>query len=233
MSQNPDDWRNVEDTTYEGVLEQMKSSAGFLRTFATTLNVKGQYVGWENIGINAESTLSEKVVRVLDLWLQHEDGAKKDKRVLLEHLKRNQRAKSCKPLIDLLEQDDIAITHNQPRMQAQPNDLGPASQGIDEELWDDFLALVHSLLEDHPIAQADTVMALQLGSSVHHHYDTWKVQDTNIAKPFRFKVEYLLNYWKRKKNHSSMRAMVIDLDQKLKTEASFNMMREQIKKRFL
>ena len=44
MSQTQVDWRNVEDTVYDGVLEQMKSSAGFIETFADTLNVKPHYV---------------------------------------------------------------------------------------------------------------------------------------------------------------------------------------------
>jgi len=232
MSQTQVDWRNVEDTVYEGVMEQMKNSAGFIETFANTLNVKAHYVEWKNVGTNAELTPNEKVVRVLDLWLQHEDGSRKERRVLVEHLKRNQRAKSCQPLIYLLEKENVATTQDQSRTQTRSNNLGSTSQGIEDEQWDAFLAFVQKLLEEHPIGQADTVMALKLGSKVYQHYDTWQGQG-NMMKPFPAKVTYLLNYWESIKNHTSMNAMVMDLDEKLKDEASFNMMREKIKQRFL
>ena len=95
------------------------------------------------------------------------------------------------------------------------------------------MALVQNLLVKHPEARADKVMAIKLGSSIYHHYDTWLGQSRNVDEPFDAKVIYLLSYWKNKRNHSSMPAMVMELDEKLKNETSFNMMREQIKQRFL
>ena len=112
-------------------------------------------------------------------------------------------------------------------------DLGSTSQGIDSEQWDSFMAFVHKLLEEHPIAQADTIMALKLGSSACYYYDAWQSQPMNIAKPLHVKVAYLLDYWAKKMCLASMREMVSDLDEKLKSEPSFDMMREQIKPRFL
>ena len=95
-----------------------------------------------------------------------------------------------------------------------------------------FFAFVNKLLEEHPIPQADAVMALKLGSSIHTHYESWQYQPLNIAKPLSLKVSYLLSYWKQNTNPSSMKAMVMALDDKLQSESSFNMMREQIKQRY-
>ena len=77
--------------------------------------------------------------------------------------------------------------------------LGTAINGIGEKQWDDFVSLVHKLLEEHPIAQADTVLAIKLGCAVYFHYDAWQGQTINMAQPLLAKVAYLLNYWKQKK----------------------------------
>lgn len=107
------------------------------------------------------------------------------------------------------------------------------SPGVDEKQWDAFVAMVNSLLEEHPIAHADTILALRLGASIYSHYDTWLNQAINMIKPFPVKVAYLLNYWKQRKNHTTMRAMILDLDESLKAEGSFNILRQQIKEHFL
>ena len=107
------------------------------------------------------------------------------------------------------------------------------SLGIDEKQWDEFVEFVLELLVNHPISQADTVMALKLGSSVYQNYDNWLAQPNNVVKPFDAKVSYLLNHWKQKNNYTSMREMIVDLNEKLKKETSFNMMREELKQRFL
>ena len=111
-------------------------------------------------------------------------------------------------------------------------DLGSSSQGIEPEQWDDFVTFVHDHLVEHPITQADMEMALLLGSTVSYHYDTWQGQGTNMAKSFRAKVSYLLNYWRMRMNHSSMKAMAMDLDKRLKKEPSFNNLRAQIKQQY-
>ena len=107
------------------------------------------------------------------------------------------------------------------------------NHSIDENQWDNFVDFVNKLLEEHPIPQADAVMALKLGSSIHTHYESWQYQPLNIAKPLSLKVSYLLSYWKQNTNPSSMNAMVMALDDKLQSESSFTMMREKIKQRFL
>ena len=106
-------------------------------------------------------------------------------------------------------------------------------QAISENQWDDFLAFVDKQLEENPVTKADTLMAYKLGWSIYSHYNSWQYEAINIANPQPVKIGYLLNYWKQKRNHASMRAMVMDLDEKLKPEPSFNLMREQIKQRFL
>ena len=106
-------------------------------------------------------------------------------------------------------------------------------QNISDKQWDDFVDFVNKKLEDHPIAQADTVLALKFGASIYSHYDKWQIQPINIAKPLPAKVCYLLGHWKHINNHTSMTAMVMDLDEKLKSEASFNLMRQQLKQQFL
>ena len=107
------------------------------------------------------------------------------------------------------------------------------SHGIDKKQWDDLVVLVHRLLEEHPTAQADRILAQRLGCSVSFHYNTWSEETINIAKPFLVKVAYLLNHWKQIENHTSMKAMIMNLDESLKAEISFNSMREKIKQRFL
>ena len=87
------------------------------------------------------------------------------------------------------------------------SDLECTRQGIDTEQRDAFLDFVYKHLEQHPILQADT--------------------DAHA------KITHLLDYWSKEKKHTSIRAMVMDLDETLKSMPSFNMMREQIKQQFL
>ena len=111
--------------------------------------------------------------------------------------------------------------------------LDSTNQKISDKQWDEFVDFVNKMLEDHPNAQADTVLALRLGASILSHYDSWQIQPINIAKPLPVKVCYLLGHWKHKNNYTSMTAMVLDLNEKLKSEASFYLMRQQLKQRFL
>ena len=85
---------------------------------------------------------------------------------------------------------------------------------IDDNQWDDFLAYVPKLLEEHPIPQADSIVALRVGNSVYQHYQSWQHNPINMVKSLTEKVCYLL-------------------DEKLQSEPSFNMMREQIKQQYL
>ena len=111
--------------------------------------------------------------------------------------------------------------------------LDTKSLVADDSQWDDFLAYVSKLLEEHPIARADSIVALRLGTSVYQHYENWQYNPMNMVKSHPEKVCYLLNYWKQKNDLTSMRAIVMALDEKLKLESSFNMMRGKIKKRYL
>ena len=106
------------------------------------------------------------------------------------------------------------------------------SPTVFDDQWDDFLDYFPKLLEEHPTARADSVLALKLGNSIYQHYNSWQSDPMNIAKTPSEKVCYLLNDWKQKKNLASMRAVIMALDEKLKSESSFNMMREQIKQRY-
>ena len=106
-------------------------------------------------------------------------------------------------------------------------------QAIDENQWDAFLDFVPTLLEEHPIARADSIVALRLGTSVYQHYENWQYNPMNMVKSHPEKVCYLLSYWKQNNTFSSIRAIVMALDEKLKAESSFNMMREQIKQHYL
>ena len=88
-------------------------------------------------------------------------------------------------------------------------------------------------MEDHPETRSDSLMAHHLGSSISSHYDKWENEPINTAKPRRVKVAHLLEYWKATTNHINMKKLVLDFDEKLGLDISFNSFREDVKKRFL
>ena len=99
--------------------------------------------------------------------------------------------------------------------------------------WVDFIDFVHKLLEEHPIPRVGNLMALRLGSSTYTHYSSWKVEAINIAKTSNEKIFYLLTHWREKMKPSSLKALVMKLDEKLSKDATFNSIREKISQRFL
>ena len=85
----------------------------------------------------------------------------------------------------------------------------------------------------HSEPRADALLALQLGHSISSHYNTWECQSSNITKPSKVKVSHLLCYWKERNDHTSMKELAMDFNEKLKSEPSFNSMRQQIYRRFV
>ena len=98
---------------------------------------------------------------------------------------------------------------------------------------DAFLEFIHKMLQEHPERQPDLIFAIKLGSSIYNHYEKWQYEPINIAKPRRAKVAYLLTEWMNRSNHKSIKEIVKDLDERLKSESSFNFMRENMIQRFL
>jgi len=105
-------------------------------------------------------------------------------------------------------------------------------QKISDEEWDRFVKFVEKLLEAHPITQADAVIAYNLGGGIYSHYDAWKSDGGNFLKPLKEKVRYLLTYWKEKNSEKTLKSLIIDLDNKLRDDSSFNLMRGKIKSHF-
>jgi len=190
-------------------------------TLAACLGFKNKYRNW--LQNNRDMSQHLKADHVLRTWRATQSNQDQIVENLIKAIKANQMDDTCNSFIAKLQKLNCGSERSK----------DSTSPSIDEKQWDNFVAFVNKLLEEHPIPQADAVMALNFGSSIHTHYQTWQYQPINIAQPVSLKVSYLLSYWKQKTNPSSMKAMVMAFDQELKSESSFNMMREQIKTHFL
>ena len=105
------------------------------------------------------------------------------------------------------------------------------SHPIVKKQWDGFVEFVYQRLQKHPSRRPDAVMAILLGSSIRSHYMNWSYQIP--AKPLEVRIAYLLNYWRAKSHYHSMKDLLTDFDEKLKSQKSFDSMREEIKQHFL